>query len=264
MYFTTTDKFQLYYEYHNNSNKKETLVLLNGLSQSTVAWVLMVPDLLSNYNLLLLDFIFQGQSDKHAAQRTFDDHATDLKNLLDFLSLEKVSVGGLSYGSLVAQHFALLFPERLNKLVLMSTFAHKTPYFEIISNSWQKALEAGGYALMFEVMLPTVLGENYFNNPLIPIDLMRQSRKGANEDARALLKLMRATSNRGDFRKELQKISCPALIIHGTMDLLLPVHLAEAVQENIPGSRLELIPGVGHTLNIEAIPQVCSAIKAFV
>ena len=102
-------------------------------------------------------------------------------------------------------------------------------------------------------MLPTVLSENYFQNPLIPIDLMKQARVEANQDAEALFKLMRATRERKDFRPELSKIKLPTLVIHGEKDLLFPVHMGAEVVKAIPGSTFVVIPGAGHTLNLEGL-----------
>ncbi len=264
MYFLTSDKLKLYYEIQQHPSSTKTIVLLNGLSQSVASWGLVTPLLKPHYNIVLLDFIFQGQSDKETTYRNFDQHATDVKELLDFLKLPDISIAGLSYGSLVAQHFALLFPDSLDKLILMGTFAHKTPYFDAISYSWQKALETGGYSLMFDVMLPSILSENYFRNPLIPIDLMRDARKEINLDSEALFKLMRATQERPDYREQLKQVKTPTLIIQGEKDLLLPVHLAEAVHKSIAGSRFEVIPHVGHTLNLEAVPQIAGFIRDFI
>ena len=163
----------------------------------------------------------------------------------------------------MAQHFALLFPKRLDKLVLMSTFAHKTPYFEAIELAWARALEKGGYPLLFDIMLPSVIGEDYFKNPIIPIELMRQARADVNTDAAALLKLMLATKQRPDYRAKLKDINAPTLIIHGEKDLLLPTHMAAEVHKAITKSQFEIFPNVGHTLNLEAVPQSIAAIKKF-
>ncbi len=263
MFSKTTGKLNLYYEVTGNPDSQKTLVFLNGLSQSTIAWAFVVPYLKKEYKIILLDFIFQGQSDKNSECRDFDQHATDVKNLLDELKLKKVTIIGLSYGSLVAQHFALLFPERLEKVILMSTFAHKTPYFEAIEIAWGRALETGGYPLLFDIMLPSVLGEDYFQNPIIPIDLMRQARADVNIDASALYKLMLATKERPDYREKLKKITTPTLILHGQKDLLVSVHMATEVHKAIPNSQLEIFPNVGHTLNLEAVPQSVAAIKKF-
>jgi 3-oxoadipate enol-lactonase len=263
MYCKTTDNLNLYYEVTGNPQSPKTLVFLNGLSQSTLAWVLTTPHFKNDYKIVLLDFIFQGQSDKQAEVRDFNQHARDVKSVLDELKISKANIIGLSYGSLVAQHFALLFPEMTEKLVLMSTFAHKTPYFEAIELAWGRAVEAGGYPLLFDIMLPSVLGEDYFKNPIIPIDLMRQARTDANNDSQALLKLMRATKDRTDHREKLRGIKAPTLIIHGEKDLLLLPHMAQEVHKHIPGSKIEILKGVGHTLNLEAIPQSVALIKSF-
>jgi len=264
MYCKTTDELQIYYELTGNLQSPKTLVFLNGLSQSTLAWGLTTPHFKNDYKIVLLDFIFQGQSDKKTETRNFDQHAGDVKSVLDELKINKANIIGLSYGSLVAQHFALLFPDMLEKLVLMSTFAHKTPYFEAIEVAWGRAVEVGGYPLLFDIMLPSVLGEEYFKNPIIPIELMKQTRSDANNDTQALLKLMRATKERPDYRDKIKHIQGPTLILHGEKDLLLLPHMALEVHKNIPGSQLEIIPRVGHTLNLEAIPQSVALIKKFI
>jgi 3-oxoadipate enol-lactonase len=263
MFCKTTDNLNLYYETHGNPQSERTLVFLNGLSQSTLAWAFMTPSFVKDYKIILLDFIFQGQSSRDSEMRDFNKHAADVKTLLDELKLAKINLIGLSYGSLVAQHFALLFPERLEKLILMSTFAHKTPYFEAIEVAWGHALETGGYPLLFDVMLPSVLGEEYFKNPIIPIELMRQMRAEANTDAKALFKLMKATKERPDYREALKKITTPTIIIHGEKDLLISAHMAAEVHKSIPNSKFEIIPNVGHTLNLEGVPQSVKIMKEF-
>lgn len=264
MYHTTSDNLQLYYEVHGNAASGRHIIFLNGLSQSTVAWQLMLPAFVNDYQVILCDFIFQGQSDSKGDSRDFDQHAADVLGLIDALKINKIIVAGISYGSLVAQHFALNYPNKVDKLILLSTFAHKTPIFEAIALSWQRALETGGYPLMLDVMLPSVLSEGYFEKPLIPIELLKAARKNVNTDADALNKLMLATARRGDYRPQLKAIKIPTLIVHGEHDALLPVHLAKSVHDAIHGSIFEVIRGVGHTLNLEAIQQTVQAIKRFI
>lgn len=264
MYYKTTDGQQLYYELYGKPESRRSLVFLNGLSQSTVAWLLMIDPFVDNYQIILLDLIFQGQSDKNGEVRNFDQHAADVHGLLNSLNIQTAKLIGISYGSIVAQHFALNYPEQIDKLILLSTFAHKTPYFEAIEVAWHRALDLGGYSLMFDVMLPTVLGEEYFEHPLIPIETLRASKQTINTEAAPLKKLMIATQQREDYRKKLIAIKNPTLVIHGEKDILLPVHLGKAVSDAIPNSRFEVIAGVGHTLNLEAIPQLVKLIEGFI
>lgn len=263
MFCKTTDNLNIYFEIQGNENAKETIVFLNGLSQSTISWILTTPHFKNDYKIVLIDFIFQGQSDKAQEWRNFDTHARDVISVLDFLKIDKAIIAGLSYGSLVAQNLAVNYGNRISKLILMSTFAVKTPYYEAIELSWWRALEFGGYGLMLDIMLPTVLSEGYFKNPLIPIDLMKQTRQEANEDKQSLFKLMRATKERPDYRTELKKINTPTIVIQGEKDTLFPVHMAKEVAESISHCKLTIIPFAGHTLNLEAIPQMVAAMKDF-
>ena len=261
MFFKTQSGRSIYYETKIGHNKNH-LVLLNGLTQSTVAWSLMEP-YLKDYNLLLLDFVFQGKSEKNGSWQSFDQHAKDVWDLLNYLNIKRPHIAGLSYGSLVAQHYAVLFPNSINTLILMSSFCTKTPYYLAIESAWEKALQVGGYGLLLEVMLPSVLSENYFNSPIIPIDLMKEARSEINNDPGAILKLMKATKERSDYSDKLQEIKSPTLIIHGERDLLFPIHMGEVVHYNIKNSEFVVLRHVGHTLNLEAAMATSTEINRF-
>ncbi|MCE3227682.1 MAG: putative hydrolase or acyltransferase of alpha/beta superfamily [Bacteroidetes bacterium] len=259
----TEDNLDIYYEIQGNTNASETIIFLNGLTQSTLSWFFTMQYFKDKYKIVLMDFIFQGQSSKNAEWRPFDQHAKDITKVLDKENIRKPIVIGLSYGSAVAQHFAVLFPERVSKLILISSFAHSTPYFDAIGLGWARALEVGGYNLLLDVMLPNVLSESYFNNPIIPIEAMKEARKEANQNTEAILNLMRATKERGDYRQELKKITTPTLIIHGEKDLLILPHMANEIHLNIKNSKFVIIPLAGHTLNLEYVPEVCGHIIEF-
>lgn len=263
MFCTTNDEKKLYYEVKGNYNAKETLVFLNGLSQSTIAWSFITPYFEKNYKIVLLDFIFQGQSDKTGEVRDFDQHASDLLNLLDLLGLNKPILVGLSYGSLVAQHYAVNFPERLNKLILISSFANKTPFYKAIELSWENALKIGGYKHLLDVMLPYVLSDQYFENPLIPIEILKNA-KTELIDPIALSKLMAATAQRNDYRQELQRINTSTLVIHGELDLLFPIYMGKEIANNVKNAKFVVIHDAGHTLNLEATETVSKHILQFI
>ena len=260
----TSDNLNLYYEVQGNTQSKENIIFLNGLTQSTLSWFFTVPYFKEKYKIILMDFIFQGQSETNAKWRNFDQHAEDVKSVLDKENITSAIVIGLSYGSLVAQHLAVLYPKKINKLILISTFAHKTAYYNAIELSWWRALEIGGYPLMLDIMLPSVLSEKYFANPLIPIDTMKEMRKELHQNKESIFNLMRATKERKDYLQELTKIIAPTLIIQGEKDLLLPVHLAHEMHLKIKQSKFIVIPNAGHTLNLEHVPEVCGCVIEFI
>ncbi|MCA0430762.1 MAG: alpha/beta hydrolase [Bacteroidetes bacterium] len=263
MNFTNSQNQIIFYELKGNLNSTQTIVFLNGLTQSTLSWFFVLPYFEKEYKIVLLDFVFQGQSTKDADWKNFNEHAKDVFELLNFLKINQPIICGISYGSLVAQHFAVNYPNNLNKLILLATFAHKTPYYNAIELSWWNALKIGGYNLLLDIMLPSVLSENYFTNPVIPIELMKESRKELNQNATAIFNLMQATKAREDYRPELKKIIVKTLVLQGEKDLLLPVHLAQEVHKNINNSKFDVIKNAGHTLNLEFVPQVCEKIIYF-
>jgi len=263
MLFITTDSRKIYYEIIGNATSQKHIVFLNGLSQSTLAWGFMLPYFQNDYKILLLDFVFQGQSDKEGAYKNFDEHANDVVELLSHLQFPATIVCGISYGSLVAQNLAVKYPNAVSQLILLSTFAHKTEYFKAIEISWLRAVQMGGYGMLLDVMLPTVLGENYFEKPIIPIDILKQSRNTINENSDALLKLMQATAERKDYRSELKNIKAKTLIVHGMYDKLISVEMANEVHRNIALSTIIFIENAGHTLNLEAAKDTSEIILNF-
>ncbi len=253
----------IYYEFFLQNNESKTLVFLNGLSQSTFSWQPFAKAFENRYNVLLLDNVFQGQSDKTGEWRSFEQHAADLKSLIDFLGLRQIFLAGISYGGAVAQRFMFAYPETVEKAILMSTFAHKTPYFNVIGDSWKRSLEAGGYGLMLDVMLPIVLSPFYFVKPLVPIEVMRGMRTAVNDEPEALLKLMRATEESEDFRPKLEKIAIPTLVIQGQNDPLTTPQMGKAIANSLQNAEFVAIKRKGHTLNLEAIPECIELIGKF-
>jgi len=258
----TKDHKNIFYDVLGNTESNSTIVLLNGLSQTTQSWGLVIPYFL-DIRIVVIDFIFQGKSDHNGDVRSFDMHANDVLCVLESLDCEDAILVGLSYGSLVAQHFAYNYPDKISKMVLLSTFAHKTPYYESIEKAWSRSLEIGGYSLMFDVMMPFVLSDNYFSHPLIPIEVMKTMRQEF-VDVDALKKLMQATAERKDFRAELQSISVETLVVQGDKDVLFPVYLAEEVVRSLKNGKLVVLNGYGHTLNLEGVEIVCREIRKFV
>lgn len=261
--FALKDGNSIYYQCHFLSEESATVIFLNGLSQSTQSWGAVTPAFIGKFNVLLVDLVFQGKSTSSGEFRSYDQHAEDVTLLVKSLGIRKPVLCGLSYGSAVAQHALVQFPEVYVGAVLMSTFAHNAEMFTAIGESWKSALRAGGYALLLDVMLPMVLGASYFEKPLIPIQTLKDLRISNNLPAENLFRLMQATETRGDYRQHLRKVTVPVLVIHGEEDLLIPVAIAGEVNEHLPESDFIVLEKVGHTLNLEAIPQISGLIREY-
>lgn len=259
---TLQDGTELYYEVQGNLSAEKSILFLNGLTQSTASWA-GITTAFQDYKIILPDLVFQGQSGASEKFRTFDQHASDIYHLIEHLQLSTIFLAGISYGGVVAQHLLVNYPDRLSGAALISTFAHKTAIFNSIGESWAAALDIGGYPLLLDVMLPYVLSENYFENPIIPINDLKNMRLTNQMHKDNIFKLMQATAESGDYRPELKKINKPVIVIHGEKDQLIPVNVGEEIHKHIAGSQFEIIKNAGHTLNLEGIPQTTKLIRSF-
>lgn len=266
MYFQLPDNVKLYYEVLPCTNTSETsyILWLNGLTQSTVSWKLLTPYFEKTHHQILVDFIFQGQSDAAPEFRTFEQHAQDILLLINHLNIPKIRIAGISYGGAVALRFMHLFPEKLYSSILISTFAYKTKFFEAIGELWKKSLLIGGYEHLIEAILPIGLGASYFENPVIPIEVLRNNRLNQQLKPENILALMKATEISENYLPTIQNNPTKTLIIHGEEDFLCPAAFGEALHKVLPNSTLKVILKAGHTLNLEAVPELGKHIFNFV
>ena len=101
----------------------EPLVMLMGLSAALGAWSSQVPLLKKYYRVIRLDNRGAGKSDKPAGPYTTKMMADDTVGLMDHLGIEKANFMGVSMGGMIAQEIAINYPQRVNKLILASTYA---------------------------------------------------------------------------------------------------------------------------------------------
>lgn len=254
---------KIYFEYYPLAGKP-CLVFLNGLTQSTANWFGLKTLLEPSYSILVLDLIFQGQSEEYERYLSFEEHAQVVQELLGHLELERVGLVGISYGGAVAMRFAVNYPQMLSHLVLISTFAHKTKHFDAMGASWAKALELGGYEHFSDILLPWALGKSYYENPLIPIETLTMLRKQFPLAPRRIFQLMQATYHSEDYRPQLKSIQTPTLVIQGSEDIITTPAMGQAIVQSIPKAEWVLLEGYGHTLNLEAVPLLAQHIQRFV
>lgn len=266
MYFQLPDTLNLYYEILSCQGKPdaEWIIWLNGLTQSTISWKLIASFFEKTHHQIFVDFIFQGQSDAAPHFRTFEQHAQDILHLLTHLNVPQIHIAGISYGGAVALRCMHLFSKKIKSTILISTFAYKTKYFETIGELWKKSLLKGGYELLIDAILPFGLGPSYFENPIIPIDVLKNNRLNQMLKPENILALMKATEVSENYLPVLVGNVTKTLIVHGEEDILCPVQFGRDIHKVLPNSILQIIPKAGHTLNLEAVPQLAEHIHTFI
>jgi pimeloyl-ACP methyl ester carboxylesterase len=119
---------EIYYEVHGQG---EPVLLLMGTGADHTFWTPQIGPYAERFQLIVIDSRGTGRSSrpKAWAQTTMRAMAEDAAQLLDFLSIEKAHIGGMSLGSTVSQEFALAWPERVLSLSLHCTWARSDEWF---------------------------------------------------------------------------------------------------------------------------------------
>jgi len=97
------------------------LLLLHGLACDSTTWDTVIPLLAKKHTVIAPDLLGHGLSDKPRADYTLGGYANGMRDLLTLLGIDKVTVVGHSFGGGVALQFAYQFPERTQRVMLVST-----------------------------------------------------------------------------------------------------------------------------------------------
>ncbi|MDQ3473212.1 MAG: alpha/beta hydrolase, partial [Acidobacteriota bacterium] len=181
---------------------------------------------------------------------TMELMAGDIVGLLDNLDIAEATIGGLSMGGYVALAFYRLFPIRVRSLILAATRAQGDNE-EAKRNREVQAIKARqeGMEGIADALLPKLLtGDTVTKRPEIVKHLRGMMASTNPEGATAALEGMTIRQDQTSF---LSQIVAPTLILVGSEDAITPPADAELMHREIAGSRLEIIKGAGHVLNLE-------------
>lgn len=227
-----------------------TVVLLNGMTQTTANWKTQARALGEHARVISYDARGQGRSDVGDEALELGLHARDLVALLDHLEVSRAHLVGFSHGSRVALAFANHAPERLDRLVLCAATAEPTALAQTIIRAWREILRLGGLEAMSWASLPNILGRRFLdqNESLIEGIIKASTKRNSPEGVRRLLDAMMSYPSLDELA---QGVSSPTLVLSADEDPLVTLEGAQALARLAHGEHV-LIEGVGHTIPIEA------------
>jgi len=258
---TTVKKIQVhgnkirYLDYDNFSSKKsENLVLLHGIGASAERWSNVIPFLSKHFRTIVPDIIGFGYSDKPTVEYNIPFFVKFLEDFLNSLGVKKASIGGSSFGGLVAAEFAIKNTNIVNKLILVSPAG--------TMKTSTKTLEE--YILASLYPTHDNVWRAFINMAFDPRTVTEQTieefidRMKLPNAKYAFMSTMLGIRNTTNLASRLNKILSPTIIVWGEQDDMIPVKNAEDYR-NIPNSNLQVIPKCGHTPFTEK-PEVFSKI----
>ncbi len=224
------------------------LTLAHSLASDLSLWDGIAPQLAERFTVLRFDARGHGQTSAPEGPYSWPMLVADLVGLLDALKIERTHFVGLSMGGMLGQHFALAHPERLDKLVLVSTTSRVPPEAKPL---WDERIAIARTQGMQAHVAGTL--ERWFTAPYRAAHPEVMARIGA---------MIAATPVAGyagwgeaiktlDLTEKLAAVRAPTLVICGADDPGTPPAANRAIAEAIPGARFEMLPNASHQLVIE-------------
>lgn len=238
------------------------LVFVHGLSGSWPNWLEQLPVLAANHRVITLDLPGFGSSPMPEREITISGYARLLDHLLGELGIDAAAVVGNSMGGFIGAELAIAFPQRVERLVLVSAAGISTyddprvsralPNLRRIeriltaSSAWvaSKSDTVARRARLREAALRVVTA----HPDRLPAALAAEQLRGAGKPG--FLQALQAILEY-DFRERLGEIACPTLIVWGECDRLINVRDADVFAGLIPGARKVLFEDTGHMAMLE-------------
>lgn len=231
------------------------VVLVHGFTGNSRNWALTVPVLTRRFRTISVDLRGHGHSAKPVRREdyTLEAMADDVYVLLQHLGVSGCYLAGHSMGGMVSQHIVLDHPELVRALVLVDTAA-EIPQGLVNEERLAErerlvkvAQEQGMEAVFEEQLQVNPLRERIESNP----EFLRTWREQFLMTSReAYMYGAHGMASRRPLIGELHRVKVPALVVCGENDEPF-LGASRRMHEVIPGSRMEIIEGAGHSPQIE-------------
>ena len=234
------------------------LLLIHGIGDSSETWLPVMEQLAEHHTVIAPDLLGHGDSAKPRADYSVAAYANGMRDLLDVLGVDRVTVVGHSLGGGVAAQFAYQFPERCERLVLVATGG--------VGPEVNPAFRLGSLPFAELALLPLRLPPvRLFGR--VAVRTLQLVGADIGRDADELIRLIETLPDAeasGAFSRTLRSVvdwrgqvvtmrdraylsgQVPVLLVWGSHDAVIPVAHAALAAEALPHARVEIFDQAGH------------------
>ncbi|MDX1431033.1 MAG: alpha/beta fold hydrolase [Gammaproteobacteria bacterium] len=237
------------------------VTLLHGVGGAMDNWDGVITAFGGALRTLRYDLRGHGESGKPPGPYALDDYVDELRALLDARGVARTHLAGFSFGGMIAPAFALAYPQRVASLTCISAVCGRTEAERAAVLGRARALhagDAGGNA--------AAAAERWFTPEFrrAHADVIEgRMRQLLANDPQAYAAAYQVFAE-SDLADRIADIDAPALIMTGEHDQGSSPRMARLMHERIAGSRLEILPGLRHSVLIEAPGLVAGRLREFV
>lgn len=246
------------------------LLLIHGIAGYLEEWEPAMEILQKKYRVIALDLPGHGLSGKPDIAYTINTLTDYLKSFLSALGLEKVYLAGHSLGGAISLSFALRYPDRVERLILLNSAFTEIPF----------SIRLGSFrflpVLIRKVPLFFVKASarrTFYNHRLITSAWLEDAYRYINEPGtlRVMFSIIRSNISLAGLRKslvaafmkEINRLTIPTLILYGKKDKIVPNINSRLLHQYISGSKCIPFENCGHELQFECCGKFCEHVVSF-
>lgn len=257
----TEDGCELYYELEGEG---PCITFISMIYVVSTAWRNFDRELVKKNKILTYDLRNQGAS--LGEPRGFDQHADDLRSLLDALDIDRTYLVGSSISTLICRDFAVRHPDRVAGLILVgppiSPWGSKRR--PRIAKSWLTTLESGGPRALLDTLYPLVFGDRAQAEGGTATYLALRERFLAVNSASQLRENIQDAMAASDDVELLRRIDAPTLLMSGDDDFCTSRSALRAIADLIPDARIEVFDDCGHLPFFERTEHFERSVRGFI
>jgi pimeloyl-ACP methyl ester carboxylesterase len=261
----SSDGVSLYYEIENQGSAKPVIFFLHGLGGDADAWqFIRKPFLEQGYSLITMDLRGHGFSGHPRQPRSYEvDHfVEDVNSILEQEKLEKIFLAAHCFGAIIAAHFALKYPEKVSRLVLISPSYRGPNYLRSnLVKSLANVIINAAVLVSPKPFKPrhSIYPANKFHKDYewkgLAKTILHNSWGSYLSATKQVVNL--------NLLPQLKKIISSTLIIVGTADSIFPLSIAEEMHREIPNSQFAKIEKANHVIVLNNAEETAGLIKQF-
>jgi len=264
MPYVEREGVRLYYEEQGGG---APLLLIMGLGGDLRLWSNQIAALAPHYRVIAFDNRGSGKSNVPPGPYSIAEMADDALAVLDHVGVERAHVLGWSMGGMIAQELAAAHPERVHRLVLLSTVARSYPWlatwFGWAAQARERGMDTTGMALWLMPWFYTTAFLSQGEKVQAALDAAAAdpdviTAEGYAAQAAACRAYVKTAS-----LDRLAAITAMTLVRVGADDVLTPAEYAWEIGERIANARVAVLAGGGHGIPLERPDAVDNAVLDF-
>lgn len=244
--------------HYRDQGEGPVLVLLHGVASSLHTWDAWTEELSNSYRVLRLDLPGHGLTGPDKQGYDIDYMTDKLNKFLTRLKVDKASFAGNSLGGYISWEYAVRYPEKVDKLILLDSagYPQKMPFIMSMA-AWP------GVGEMSQVFMPRfIVSQNvkraYGDKKKVDRKLVKryhdlQLRKGNRGALVKVFRLMKQQSKNPHLGDGVVKVKAPTLLMWGEQDTWVPLEVMEQFRKHLANVSVVTYEGVGH-MPMEELP----------